>query len=228
MFLVNSRLGLFSVSIYLINYSIQYTEPLIPKLQGHFAEFLNEGSLDRLRIFSSPTCVSFGTATCVLVYVTFLGSMITPTSAYAPHHRSHITSLYMTICTYDLALTPSTGIGSPSPSYTYSQSENLRTTHSTGILTCCPSTTPFGLALGPTNPGRIYLPQETFSFRRIRFSLILSLLIPAYSLPVRPGSLSVTLLPTLERSPTTHFFRNASAVSVASLVPQIFGANVLD
>ena len=31
--------------------------PLIPKLRGHFAEFLNEGSLERLRIFSWSTCV---------------------------------------------------------------------------------------------------------------------------------------------------------------------------
>ena len=31
--------------------------PLIPKLRGHFAEFLNEGSLARLRILSLPTCV---------------------------------------------------------------------------------------------------------------------------------------------------------------------------
>ena len=31
--------------------------PLIPKLRGQFAEFLNEGSHSRLRIFSSPTCV---------------------------------------------------------------------------------------------------------------------------------------------------------------------------
>src|SRR5438094_5773647 len=31
--------------------------PLIPKLRGQFAEFLNEGSHSHLRIFSSPTCV---------------------------------------------------------------------------------------------------------------------------------------------------------------------------
>ena len=30
---------------------------LIPKLRGHFAEFLRDGSLARLRILSSPTCV---------------------------------------------------------------------------------------------------------------------------------------------------------------------------
>jgi len=33
--------------------------PLIPKLRGHFAEFLNKGSPVRLRILSSPTCVGF-------------------------------------------------------------------------------------------------------------------------------------------------------------------------
>ena len=35
--------------------------PLIPKLRGYFAEFLNEGSLDRLGILYLPTCVGFGT-----------------------------------------------------------------------------------------------------------------------------------------------------------------------
>ena len=31
--------------------------PLIPKLRGQFAEFLNHGSLEHLRILSSSTCV---------------------------------------------------------------------------------------------------------------------------------------------------------------------------
>ena len=31
--------------------------PLLPKLRGHFAEFLNNSSLAGLRILSSPTCV---------------------------------------------------------------------------------------------------------------------------------------------------------------------------
>ena len=34
-----------------------FEAPLIPKLRGHFAEFLNKGSPVRLRILSSPTCV---------------------------------------------------------------------------------------------------------------------------------------------------------------------------
>jgi hypothetical protein len=40
----------------------------------------------------------------------------------------------------------------------------------TGILTSCPSTTPLGLALGPTNPTRTDLPSETLDFRRTWFS----------------------------------------------------------
>ena len=37
--------------------------PLLPKLRGDFAEFLNEGSSDRLGILYLPTCVGFGTGT---------------------------------------------------------------------------------------------------------------------------------------------------------------------
>ena len=37
--------------------------PLIPKLRGNFAEFLNEGFLDRLGILYPPTCVGLGTGT---------------------------------------------------------------------------------------------------------------------------------------------------------------------
>ena len=39
-----------------------------------------------------------------------------------------------------------------------------------GILTCCPSPTPFGLGLGPPNPTRIDLPSETLDLRRTWFS----------------------------------------------------------
>ena len=50
MFLVNSRLGLF------LRPELP-PGPLLPKLRGQFAEFLNEGSLVRLTILSLPTCV---------------------------------------------------------------------------------------------------------------------------------------------------------------------------
>ena len=73
---------------------------------------------------------------------------------------------------------------------------------SMGILTHCPSATPFGLALGPTNPERINLPQETLGLRREGFSPSFSLLMPTFSLPFRPGALTISLQPTTERSPT--------------------------
>ncbi len=48
--------------------------PLLPKLRGHFAEFLNKGSSARLGILYLPTCVGFGTGALVLI-VTFLGNL---------------------------------------------------------------------------------------------------------------------------------------------------------
>jgi hypothetical protein len=39
-----------------------------------------------------------------------------------------------------------------------------------GISTDCPSPTALALGLGPTNPERINLPQETLDIRRARFS----------------------------------------------------------
>ena len=49
MFLVNSCLGLFTAA--------SFEAPLLPKLRGHLAEFLNNPSPVGLRILSSSTCV---------------------------------------------------------------------------------------------------------------------------------------------------------------------------
>ena len=72
-----------------------------------------------------------------------------------------------------------------------------------GILTCCPSPTPFGLDLGPPYPGRTNLPQETLGFRRAGFSPAFSLLLPGFSLLPRPAVLTVCLQPNAARSSTT-------------------------
>ena len=42
----------------------------------------------------------------------------------------------------------------------------------------------------PPNPGRTTLPQETLGLRRRRFSLLFTLLIPAFALPGRPAVLT--------------------------------------
>ena len=63
MFLVNSRLSLViaTFSRYKSKFFHVTRAPLIPKLRGYFAEFLNKSYLDRLGILYLPTCVGFGT-----------------------------------------------------------------------------------------------------------------------------------------------------------------------
>jgi hypothetical protein len=48
--------------------------PLLPKLRGHFAEFLNHSSPDRLGILYLTTCVGFGYGPCGHSLEAFLGS----------------------------------------------------------------------------------------------------------------------------------------------------------
>ena len=55
--------------------------PLLPKLRGHFAEFLRESYLAHLGILYHPTCVGFGYwQSCLNGYRAFLGSLTSPTS----------------------------------------------------------------------------------------------------------------------------------------------------
>ena len=65
MFLINSRLGRFTAAPSGFGREVLHPNgaPLLPKLRGNFAEFLNEGFLDRLGILYPPTCVGFGTGT---------------------------------------------------------------------------------------------------------------------------------------------------------------------
>ena len=71
-FLVNSRLGLCSATSHL-----REEAPLIPKLRGHLAEFLNHDSLAHLGLFAPTTCVGlrYGQFTTD-VSPTFLGSRL--------------------------------------------------------------------------------------------------------------------------------------------------------
>ena len=63
----------------------------------------------------------------------------------------------------------------------------------TGISTCCPSATPLGLALGPDLPGADQLYSGNLGYSAGRIPTFLSLLIPAFSLPVPPPLLTVRL-----------------------------------
>ena len=66
-------------------------------------------------------------------------------------------------------------------------------TVSTGISTCCPSTTPLGLALGPDLPRADQLYPGNLRYSAGRIPTFLSLLIPAFSLLNNPQLLPVLL-----------------------------------
>jgi hypothetical protein len=65
--------------------------PLLPKLRGHFAEFLNHSSLVRLGMLYLTTCVGLGYGPCACSLEAFLGSTGSPNSPHsAMHHLSGI------------------------------------------------------------------------------------------------------------------------------------------
>lgn len=80
---------------------------------------------------------------------------------------------------------------------------------SAGIFTCCPSATPFGLALGPANPGTILVALETLGLRWTGFSPVFLLLMPTFSLRIAPrwltpsASALMRMLPYHYGSPKT-------------------------
>ena len=114
--------------------------PLIANLRGHFAEFLNHSSPERLRILISRTCVSFSTVMWIHNLAAFLGR---PSNNFEnldalelclgynrSFNPSHLSFRYGHIYSYRL-------LSGRRPRIEYP--------HGEGILTFCPSSTPFGL-----------------------------------------------------------------------------------
>jgi hypothetical protein len=98
-----------------------------------------------------------------------------------------------------------------------------------GISTGCPSPTTFVLGLGPTNPERTSLPQETLGFRRVGFSPTLRYSCRhSHSRPLQPSSRSTFAANrTLPYRPPAHGRRTRSFGT--KLEPRwIFGAEPLD
>jgi hypothetical protein len=79
-FLVNSRFPLVSAAPIRSPQRVRFTvgAPLLPKLRGHFAEFLNHNSLDRLGILYLITCVGLGYGRLEPRADAFLGSIGSP------------------------------------------------------------------------------------------------------------------------------------------------------
>ena len=162
--------------------------PLIPKLRGHFAEFLNNASSVGLRILSSSTCVglrygypvnnsgfSWQPAHTLLYFfsIRITSSDCTPDlpDVLLPRlHRSFHSRLVLSVCVPTVLLQDSTGIS-----------------------TCYPSTTSFDLALGPDLPRADQLYSGNLGYSAERIPTSLSLLIPAFSLLIPPLLLPVQL-----------------------------------
>ena len=154
MFLVNSRQSLLTAApSRLMSKSLDAIgAPLLPKLRGYFAEFLSQCSLKRLRVFLPPTCVG-------LRYGRVCNSLrgfswqhgINQFAAFRPPHRLSELAVFR-ICLKD----PPTGLDRhfQSPDgLPFCVTPSLgRCTRGTGMLTCFPSPTPFGLGLGSDSP----------------------------------------------------------------------------
>ena len=180
MFLLNSCLGQFSAAILLAL--------LLPKLRGHFAEFLNNASSAGLRIFSSSTCVGLRYG-----YVYHNSGFSWHMAHTLPYFGSvHITS---SDCKEDLLslLLPRLYRFSLSRLVLSTCVPTVLGTHSTGISTCYPSTTSFDLALGPDLPRADQLYSGNLGYSAERILTSLSLLIPAFSLLIPPLLLPVQL-----------------------------------
>ena len=180
MFLLNSCVSLFSAA--------HFWAPLLPKLRGYFAEFLNNASPVGLRILSSSTCVGLGYG------------YSTNNSGFS-WHRAHILlysiSIHITSSLYTAVL-PTVQI---LRLFRFFHSRIMLSPCvptvllycSTGISTCCPSTTSFDLALGPDLPRADQLYPGNLGYSAGRILTFLSLLIPAFSLLNSPLLLTVQL-----------------------------------
>ena len=163
---------------------------LLPKLRSHFAEFLNNTSPVGLRILSSSTCVGlrYGypannsgfswQSAHVLPYLFSVRVTSSDCLADLPDrllprlHRSFHSRLTLSFCVPTVLLQ-----------------------YSTGISTCCPSTTSFDLALGPDLPRADQLYPGNLGYSAWRIPTSISLLIPAFSLLINPQLLTGTASP---------------------------------
>ena len=151
--------------------------PLLPKLRGHFAEFLNNASPAGLRILSSSTCVGLRYG-----YIRNNSSF----SWHMAHALPYFRSVYFTSsdCEADLpsSLLPRLCRAFLSRLALSTCVPTVLFVCSTGISTCCPSTTLLSLALGPDLPGADQLYPGILGYSAWRIPTSISLLIPAFSL----------------------------------------------
>ena len=148
--MVNSRLNLFTAALSGSTREVLHPTgaPLIPKLRGDFAEFLNEGYLDHLSVLHLPTCVGFGTGTRILPRGFSWRQGFRDSPALGPAGIASQVKRLRICLEPPLHAYPRSTIAWAPIAFLVPPSVK-RTRRGTGISTRWPSTTPFGLALGP-------------------------------------------------------------------------------
>ena len=194
--------------------------PLLPKLRGHFAEFLDNASPAGLRILSSSTCVG-------LWYGYHMNN--SGFSRYMAHMLHYSFSFRFTSldCVMGFPLTLLFRLHQSFLSWLIFSTyvPTVLSYHSAGISTCSPSTTSFDLALGPDLPRADQLYPGILGYSAGRIPTFLSLLIPAFSLPYSPQLLSVLLPPVCNAPLPIYIHRFLSFGSVFQ--PRTFSAQDL-
>ena len=196
--------------------------PLLPKLRGHFAEFLNNASSAGLRILSSSTCV--GLRYGPLLHDSGFSRQEGAAASllcFAPHHA-------FVSCRTDFPILRLLRLHRAFHSRLplSARVPTVLLYRSTGISTCCPSATTLVLALGPDLPRADQLYSGNLRYSAGRIPTFLSLLIPAFSLLKSPQLLPVLLLPLCNAPlPITCVIPQ---LRCRVLAPDIFGAGPLD
>ena len=196
--------------------------PLLPKLRGHFAEFLDNASPAGLRILSSSTCVGLRYG-CRAGHSGF--------SRHAPRGLPY--SLSVPVAPWRAALScprlarcawaglsfPGSRLPACVPAFLLHGS--------TGISACRPSATRPRLALGPDFPRADQLYSGNLGYSAWRIPTSISLLIPAFSLLTAPLPLPVLLL-RCKNAPLPLMLRMSPWLRRRVSAPDIFGAGPLD
>ena len=152
--MLNSRLGLFTAT--------SCEAPLLPKLRGHFAEFLNNPSPVGLRILFPSTCVGL---------------------RYGHRRYTHAFSRLIRRSLPYLFFSPLFRPGTITRVESLLSVSMLKSFDGYGISTVCASTTPFGLALASGLPWADEPAPRNLRYSAITILTQFSLLIPAFSLP---------------------------------------------
>ena len=160
--------------------------PLLPKLRGQFAEFLNNASLVRLRILSSSTCVGLRYGYLNTISTSFSRQCDSWNFVTYYFHYAFRLQFFLFLDFLPL-LRPLRLLSISVVQESY---------------TCYPSATLFSLTLGPDLPWADEPSPGNLRLSTAKILTLLSLLIPAFSLLPRPHVLSIMLHPTIECSST--------------------------